>query len=228
MLQVQSLSITRGTGAQAHTVHLPQLHLRAGQIMAITGESGCGKSTLLESLGLLLKPQRLAHYSLGHPRIDLHNWPHKSDSELAHLRAEKIGFILQSGGLIPYLSVAQNIHLPRRFLGLSQKSAWMDYAIEELSITHLLTKPPSALSIGERQRVAFIRALAHEPQLLLADEPTAALDPHHAQRLFALFLEIVSKLNICALVVSHDWSLVEQFELPRLKAQNRPGVSTFV
>lgn len=228
MLHVESLSVTRGTGSQAHTVHLPELRLQPGDIMAITGESGCGKSTLLESLGLLLKPEHLARYTLGQPGIELQNWPDKSDTELARLRSQKIGFILQSGGLIPYLSVAQNIALPRRLLGLSAKSAWVDYAINELSITHLMAKAPSALSIGERQRVAFIRALAHEPGLLLADEPTAALDPHHAQRLFSLFLEVVAKLNICALVVSHDWGLIERFNLPRLQAHNQPGASTFV
>lgn len=228
MLQLESLTIVRGVGAQAHTVHLPMLNLKAGQIMAITGESGCGKSTLLESLGLLLKPQSLSTYNLGEPKLSLHNWAEKTDTELARLRAEKIGFILQSGGLIPYLSVMQNISLPRRLLGLALKSDWVDYAISELSIAHLLNKAPSALSIGERQRVAFIRALAHEPQLLLADEPTAALDPFHARRLFSLFLDIVSKLNMCALVVSHDWKLIEEFQLPRLQAQNQPGASTFV
>lgn len=227
MLHIQNLSIKRGVGEQAHTVVLDNLALQRGEIMAITGASGCGKSTLLESIGLLLKPEKLSRYDLGSPSIELHNWHQQPEPLTARLRAEKIGFILQSGGLIPYLSVRDNIELPRRILGKKGSSEHIQHAIEQLGIEKLQSKLPAALSIGERQRVAFVRAIAHKPQLLLADEPTAALDPLHAQALFKLFTQIVTKLNISALVVSHDWDLVQQFGLQQLQAQISPGVCHF-
>lgn len=232
MLLIKDLIITRGTGLEAHTVTLPHLELKRGEMVAITGASGCGKSTLLESIGLLLKPQKITHYTLNgndtKPPTDLRQWPELAEKTIAQLRAEKTGFVLQNGGLIPYLNVKENIYLPRKILNKKGSTAHIDSAIEQLGIGGLLNQNPATLSIGERQRVAFIRAMSHEPVLLLADEPTAALDPIHAQKLFSLFHEIVTKSNTCALVVSHDWSLVKQFGLKQLKGQITAGVCEFV
>lgn len=228
MLHIQNLVIKRGGGSQAHTVVLNELQLQQGQIIAITGSSGCGKSTLLESIGLLLKPTQLTRYDLGLPAVSLTQWQQQPESLVAQLRAEKIGFVLQNGGLIPYLSVQDNIQLPRRILGKSRSSESIEYAIEQLGIQHLQHQLPATLSIGERQRVAFVRAIAHEPQLVLADEPTAALDPIHAQALFQLFTQLVTTLKMSALVVSHDWELVKKFGLAQLQAQITPGVCHFV
>lgn len=228
MLAIQNLIVRRGVGPDAHTVRLPKLQLQAGELVAITGASGCGKSTLLESIGLLLKPDRVTTYLLGSPALDLTHWPQLAEPQIARLRATQIGFMLQSGGLIPYLSVQENIELPRRLLGKTPHTEYIDMAIERLDLGASLAKYPSALSIGERQRVAFVRALAHEPALLLADEPTAALDPIYAQRLFELFIQLVRDLQISALVVSHDWQLVQQFKLPTLEARLAPGVCEFV
>ena len=168
---------------------LDELHLRPGEVRAITGESGCGKSTLLEAIGLLLKPERLTHYRLGPQREDVARLlAEDREPALAALRSRALGFVLQNGGLLPFLSVRENILLPRRLLGLAAHSAAVDKAIAALRLEPLLGKLPQALSIGERQRVACVRAIAHEPRVLLADEPTAALDPHNAQRLFELLL----------------------------------------
>ena len=228
MLTVQGLKITRGSGDQQHTVVLPHLELAAGQVLAVTGESGCGKSTLLEVLGLLLKPEQVDIFQLGRPSIDIVDLQlNKNETQLAHIRAKHLGFVLQNGGLLPYLNVRDNIQLSRRILGLSADSERIQQAISTLKLDHLLTKLPSALSIGERQRVACLRAIAHEPQVLLADEPTAALDPHSARLLFKLFLDMVKALQLSALVVSHDWALVKEFNLPVLHAQSEPGVTTF-
>ena len=125
------------------------------------------------------------------------------------------------------MSVRDNISLPRRLLGMPAQSAQVDRAVRALRLDGLLGKLPQALSIGERQRVACVRAIAHEPQLLLADEPTASLDPHSAKRLFELLLSLVNELGLSALVVSHDWALVRDFGLPRLGAVSRQGETLF-
>ena len=226
MLDIQNMWVRRGSGAQAHNVRLPTLQVKPGDILAITGESGCGKSTLLEAIGLLLQPVELGRFHLGPATasLDIAQMLAANDqSGLAAVRSRHLGFILQSGGLLPFLSVRDNISLPRRLLGMPAESAQVDRAVQALRLNGLLDKLPQALSIGERQRVACVRAIAHEPQVLLADEPTAALDPHSARRLFELLLSLVNELGLSALVVSHDWALVRDFGLPRLGAISRQG-----
>ena len=228
MLDIKGLRVVRGHGPQSHAVRLDALQLQPGQILAITGESGCGKSTLLEAIGLLLKPERLEHYHLGAGREDVAQLlANDRQAALAALRARELGFVLQSGGLLPFLKVRDNILLPRRLLGLAPHSAAVDKAVAALGLEPLLDKLPQALSIGERQRVACVRAIAHEPPVLLADEPTAALDPNNARRLFELLLNLVEELGLSALLVSHDWALVQHFGLPRLGAVNGDGETRF-
>ena len=230
MLDIQNMWVRRGSGAQAHNVRLPTLQVKPGDILAITGESGCGKSTLLEAIGLLLQPVELGRFHLGPATasLDIAQMLAANDqSGLAAVRSRHLGFILQSGGLLPFLSVRDNISLPRRLLGMPADSAQVDRAVQALRLDGLLGKLPQALSIGERQRVACVRAIAHEPQVLLADEPTAALDPHSARRLFELLLSLVNELGLSALVVSHDWALVRDFGLPRLGAISRQGETLF-
>ncbi len=229
MLDIQELRVARGDGAQAHRVCLPALQLGRGEIRAITGESGCGKSTLLEAIGLLLKPQQLAHYRLGREGLDICQLLSADNQPaLSEVRARQLGFVLQNGGLLPFLKVRDNISLPRRLLGLPARSAHVETALDVLRLQPLLDKYPQALSIGERQRVACVRAIAHEPLLLLADEPTAALDPINARRLFELLLGLVRELGLSALVVSHDWTLIDEFGLARLGAVSSEGETRFV
>ncbi|MHC8397629.1 ABC transporter ATP-binding protein [Pseudomonas sp. LB3P93] len=229
MLDIKNLLVRRGEGALAHHVRLPHLQVGAGEILAITGESGSGKSTLLEAIGLLLVPVELERFRLGatHDQDIAQLLASDDQPALAAVRSRHLGFILQSGGLLPFLSVRDNISLPRRLLGMPVKSAHIDHAVEVLRLQGLLDKQPQALSIGERQRVACVRAIAHEPLLLLADEPTAALDPHSARRLFELLLSLVSNMGLSALVVSHDWALLKDFGLPRLGAISRQGETLF-
>ena len=228
MLTLSELRVARGEGAGRPEVHLPHLEVASGDMLAIVGPSGCGKSTLLEALGLLLKPSRLGRYRLGPDAIDLAALLEaENESALSMIRSRELGFLLQNGGLLPYLSVRDNIALPRRLLGLPAESERVRHAWATLGLEPLLDKRPSALSIGERQRTAFVRAMAHEPRLLLADEPTAALDPQGGERLFGLILSLVQELEMAALVVSHDRALVNQFGLPRLAATLTSGGCRF-
>jgi len=228
LLNIRNLHVVRGAGNAAFQVHLPSLLLSAGEVAAIVGESGCGKSTLLEGLGLLLAPRQVDRFQLGRQGHNITQAVLAQDEKLlATLRAQKLGFVLQNGGLLPYLTVRENIALPRRLLGMSDSTSFVDEAIAALRLGHLLDSMPSALSIGERQRVACVRALAHEPEVLLADEPTAALDPSTARALFELLLRLVSKMGVSAIVVSHDWNLVKEFGLTCYQARTQQRESYF-
>jgi len=225
MLRIHDLHIVRGQGSEAHHVFLPQLSLRPGEVLAITGESGCGKSTLLEAIGLLYPPHQLKAFSLQdnqHTQDIAQLLLEQQHQQLANLRARQLGFVLQNGGLLPYLSVQDNIRLPSQLVGTEPEPALFTRIIQSLKLSPLLKKMPAQLSIGERQRTAFARAIAHRPRLLLADEPTAALDPENAENLFTLFLQLVKEEGMMALVVCHDRHLVETFQLPCLRAHFQP------
>jgi len=221
MLHIQGLEVKRGD----FCIELPALDLAAGEVRAIVGESGCGKSTLLEVLGLILQPQKLQCFSLN--GLDIARLI-SDERELCAIRARYLGFVLQSGALLPFLTVRQNIELPRRLLQSSPDSSVIRETAAQLKLIPLLDKRPQQLSIGERQRVAFVRAIAHQPKLLLADEPTAALDPPQSKALFELMMGLSQQLGIATLVVSHDWALVEHCGLCALRAQTDNQRTVFV
>jgi putative ABC transport system ATP-binding protein len=214
---------TRGEGPDSFRVEAPRVALGAGDILALTGPSGCGKSTLLEMLGLVLEPEPGSHLlwrtdpnQLPLDIIDL--WRRRKETALSALRARKLGFILQSGGLVQFLNVRANIALPRRLVGLPEYGEGVDRLVETLGIGHLLAKKPGQLSIGERQRVAIARALAHEPPLLLADEPTASLDPARAETVMAMLVELVRVRCGMAVIVTHDRELIRRMGLREMCA----------
>lgn len=210
VLEIVDLEVSRGRVGEAYEVGLGALRLNAGEVAAIVGPSGCGKSTLLEAIGLLLEPTSVSRHCLGPFDLteDLQCTAAAREKRWASLRQHQLGFVPQSGGLLPFLSVKKNIELPRSLVGIKGKDALLEQVIERLRLGNLLERMPSQLSIGERQRVSFVRAIAHRPTLLLADEPTAALDPILAKELFELIVEIARELQIGALIVTHEWSLV--------------------
>lgn len=220
MLSLRGLRTLRGEGSDSFELNLPQLDVQRGELLAVTGRSGCGKSSLLEVLGLLLDPQPLERFELRttHATHDLHAlWRSGQREALAQLRARHLGFVLQTGGLLPFLSVEQNIAVPRQLLGLPARGDLADEIPEALGIGALRRKKPAELSIGERQRAAIARALAHRPELLLADEPTAALDPEHAEKVFELLIALVRRYRMTAIIVTHDWELVRRLGLREIR-----------
>jgi putative ABC transport system ATP-binding protein len=121
----------------------------------------------------------------------------------------------QTGGLFAFLRVRDNIALPRRLLGMKDDGT-VEHLAERLGVADQLLKKPSALSVGQRQRVAIARALAHGPALVLADEPTASVDPATADTVMALLLEQAAQNGAAVIVASHDWVRIKQLGLPRL------------
>lgn len=226
VLSLRGARRQRGEGDDSFCLEVPSFEIRRGECMALTGPSGCGKSTMLELLGLILEPDDCEEFDLvdrDDEAIDVAElWRHGDRAGLAALRASHIGFVLQTGGLLPFLSAGENIALPRSLLGMDGEDELIERVVEALGLERLLRKHPRALSVGERQRAAIARALVHRPLLLLADEPTAALDPQQGVRVMALLLDLVQELGMTAAIVTHDWDLVRSLDLREVRAEPVP------
>ena len=205
MLNLSAVHKSRGVGSQRYSLVIPALALHAGEQVAIVGPSGCGKSTLLDLLALVLAPDHSVQFELDHVDIAA-LWRAGAHSRLAELRSRHLGYVPQTGGLLGFLDVRGNIALSRQLLGLKDDGSVTRLA-EQLQIGDQLGKRPAALSVGQRQRVSCARALAHGPQLLLADEPTAALDPLNAERVMQALLLRTREAGACCVVATHDEAL---------------------
>jgi putative ABC transport system ATP-binding protein len=203
-------------------LEIPSFEVARGTCVAVTGPSGSGKSTMLDLLGLVLRPERAGVFELGGADVGA-LWQRDDADALAALRAQHIGYVLQTGGLLPFLDAAGNIRLSPRLLGVAPDEALVARLVDTLGIGGLLRKMPRALSIGERQRVAIARALAHRPALVLADEPTAALDPVQGRRVMALLIGLCAELGVTAVVVSHDWEVVRELAVREVRAEPVAG-----
>lgn len=206
MLRLRDIHKTRGEGRQRYSLSIPHLDLAAGQQIAVVGPSGCGKSTLLDLLALVLSPDRSGQFSveLDGGTFDIAAlWRAANHDALARLRRKACGYVLQTGGLLEFLDVRGNIELPRRLLELPADDRVQRLA-EHLEIADYLGKRPHQLSVGQRQRVGIARALAHAPRLVLADEPTASLDPANAQRVMQLLVEQARLSRTCTVIATHD------------------------
>ncbi|OCG66948.1 ABC transporter ATP-binding protein [Gilliamella sp. Nev5-1] len=232
MLTIKQLSILRSTGKSFFSVCLPELTVKAGEVVVIQGDSGAGKSTLLEMVGMILKPDEIGHYKLivDNYAIDIATLIEQNQlDKLADIRAQYLGFMLQTGGLLPFLTVRDNILLSLKLLQKKVDNSRFDYLVQKLKIDHLLNKYPKQLSIGERQRASFIRSIIHKPALLLADEPTSALDPYNASLLFDLIIEQAQQDNIAVMIVTHDWQRIASKGLFTLSANlTSPQSSVFL
>jgi len=207
-------------GGQGFELTVPKLIIRQGEKAALVGFSGCGKSTLLDLLAMILQPDSTAKFSFFTPKnnqLDVADaWKHKNLDGLARARMRHIGYVLQTGGLLPFLSVYDNIALSRYGLGLPEQDA-VETVAEKLGIKRHLEKFPSQLSVGERQRVSIARAMAHEPSVVIADEPTASLDPINAEEIMGLFTHLAEEKGVTLVVATHEWQRVEELGFRRIK-----------
>ncbi|MGD8291985.1 MAG: ABC transporter ATP-binding protein [Desulfobacterales bacterium] len=195
-------------GAQGFALEVPELIVRRGEKVALVGMSGCGKSTLLDLLAMVLRPDQAGQFVFfsqqGQKQDIMDAWTRKKLSRLARIRMVHIGYVLQTGGLFPFLSIRENIGISLLGLGLPVDEAVEDMA-KRLHIERHLSKLPAQLSVGERQRVAIGRAMAHRPSLVIADEPTASLDPINAEDIMDLFSALADEKGVTLIMATHDW-----------------------
>lgn len=176
------------------------LTVEPGEFVAIIGPSGSGKSTFLSIAGALLQP------SQGDVLINGVNISTLKEKQLSEIRLNQIGFILQTSNLIPYLTVLDQLLVVKKMKGsvaASDKSYAADL-LKDLGLKHKLKKYPNELSGGERQRVAIARSFMNDPDIILADEPTANLDTNRAYEVVKLIAEEVKARNKAAIMVTHD------------------------
>lgn len=247
-------------GDEGFRLRIEQLDVPRGSLLALVGPSGCGKSTALDMLACALSPDMTPEdFALPHKPVEagqgdlphpasaaasfafspqagastdiLAAWRSGGTDALALLRLHHLGYVLQTGGLLPFLSARENIVLRCKSLGtLAKRQEAITTVVDRLGIGHLLGHYPATLSVGERQRVAIASALAHGPSVVLADEPTAALDPGHAANVLRLFAELARQLAITVVMVTHNLEQARQagFVLAPVRVEQDKGGSASI
>jgi putative ABC transport system ATP-binding protein len=225
VLDIVDLVHERGSGSGRFRLVIERLALAAGAQVALVGQSGCGKSTALDLMAFVLQPSAGDRFVLhvGGACTDVMAlWRSGARNRLTRLRAAGIGYVLQTGGLVPFLSVAENVLLTRRLLGMPCPGP-TPALLAELGIGELGRRLPRQVSIGQRQRVAIARALAHRPALILADEPTASLDPATAETTMSLLAAAARRHEAALIVVTHDRDLAERHGLTVVECEPGPA-----
>jgi putative ABC transport system ATP-binding protein len=198
LLQVRGLAKSFGSGAPL--LDAVDLEIADGEWVAVVGESGSGKSTLLNVVAGLDRPDAGSVLHDG-TLLDF-----SDDDALALWRRRRVGFVFQAFHLLPYLDVAANVALPLALLGasLGEREARAAALLESVGLAGFGARRPGTLSGGEMQRAAIARALAHDPRLILADEPTGNLDAANAAAVLDCFAQAVKRSRAAALMVTHS------------------------
>ena len=184
------------------------LNIKAGEVVALLGQSGAGKSTLLQIAGLLELP------SSGQVIINQVDCTKSNDKRRTEMRRNEIGFVYQFHHLLPEFSALENVMMPNLIAGIPKAVARKKATelLEMMGLSHRLSHRPAKLSGGEQQRVAIVRALANNPSLLLADEPTGNLDEQTSELVFGNFMGLLKKQNVAALVATHNTELASRMD----------------
>ncbi|MCR4832799.1 MAG: ABC transporter ATP-binding protein [Butyrivibrio sp.] len=197
-----------GTENEIEILHGIDLDVKKGEFVSIVGTSGSGKSTLMNIIGLLDKPTQGTYILDG---IDVCR---ASDNQLSHIRNQKIGFVFQTYNLIPRTSALKNVELPMLYAGVGAKER-RERAKELLELVEMdkrMENTPDALSGGQKQRVAIARALVNNPSIILADEPTGALDSATGRKIMDLFHKLHEEQGITIVFITHSPELAKETE----------------
>ena len=185
MIELEAVSKIYRTGSiEVRALDHVDLQIHQGEMIAIMGHSGSGKSTMMNILGCLDAPTE------GNYRLDGVDVVSLSDKQLARIRNRKIGFVFQSFNLLPRTTASRNVELPLVYAGLNGRRARAKAALDQVGLGNRASHLPNELSGGQQQRVAIARALVSDPSMILADEPTGALDSTSTQDIMKLLVEL--------------------------------------
>ncbi|MBP5740981.1 MAG: ABC transporter ATP-binding protein [Bacteroidales bacterium] len=205
MIELRNINKTYNNGQPLHVLKGIDLDIERGEFVSIMGASGSGKSTLLNILGIL------DNYYEGQYRLDATLIKDLSETRSAYYRNHMIGFIFQSYNLIGFKTAVENVELPLFYQGVPRKKRHqlaMEY-LEKMGIKDWANHYPNEMSGGQRQRVAIARALITRPQIILADEPTGALDSKTSVEIMELLRDLNKSENMTIIVVTHDPTVTE-------------------
>ena len=208
MLHVEKVrkSYREPSGEELRILDIPEFRLAAGEQVVLRGRSGCGKTTLLNSIA------GLTTVDAGAIRIRDVDITRLPEAGRDRFRARHIGYVFQTFNLLAAFTALENVMLGMTFTGQRRDPKRAAELLDKVGLSHRLHHKPQALSVGEQQRVAVARALANKPLLLLADEPTANIDPAHQQQVIDLLREACRSESVAMLLVTHASEVSEQFE----------------
>jgi putative ABC transport system ATP-binding protein len=211
LIEIAGVSKHYGEGeARVDALRDIDLTVRRGEVVALLGPSGSGKTTLLNIIGCIIDPTK-GQLTLDGERVFDNRWLRR---DLRKLRLDKIGFIFQFHNLLPFLNARDNVALVLQLAGkpAAEAQARAIELLDYLEVGHRKNAMPALLSGGEAQRVAIARALANRPRIILADEPTAALDSKRAGIVMDLMRRLAAEQDACIVAVTHDEKIYDRFD----------------
>lgn len=206
LLKLDQISKVYGEGdTEVTALHPITLDVKEGEFIGIVGPSGSGKSTLLSIAGALLSPSKGSIYVSGQNITSL------SEKEMTEIRLNRIGFIFQFANLVPFLTVKEQLLYIAKLKGENKKEAdeYASHLLTTFGLSHRMNHYPRQLSGGEKQRVAIARAFMNNPDLILADEPTASLDSKRAREVVEMMKHEVKKNKKAAIMITHDEKMLD-------------------
>lgn len=218
MLEIRNLlkSYAEPSGNRLQILDIPQLDIAQAEQVVLRGESGGGKTTLLHIISGIVTADS------GSIRLDGTELTEFSESRRDRIRADKMGYVFQTFNLLPAFTALENVRLGMTFARKKLSAERGKELLKKVGLSDRMHYLPSQLSVGQQQRVAVARALANKPRLLLADEPTANVDPSNQKRIIDLIREVCREESVAILLVTHSDEIANQFErVERLEQINR-------